>query len=144
MAFLGDFGKAVGLKNLNKGTGWQIARVVFPPILATEVAVAAIGKAVDMVGGTISGQKQNVLAPGPGQNYVIYGSGYDYGYSPYAAPPAYSVYFSEPTGASTPWDYSTSSIPFSIPLAGADSLGTSSRRSDSQSWEDWLAASLNR
>mgnify|MGYP001183351512 CR=1 FL=1 len=144
MAFLGSIGKALGIKNLNKGDGWNIARVVFPPIIATEVAVAALGKAVDLVAGPPASDKRNVLAPG--SNYNIYGGGYEgmYVQQPYGAPPAYSVYFSEPTGASTPWDYSTSSIPFSIPLAGAGFSEGLSMNSEARSWEDWLAVNLNR
>lgn len=137
MGFLGSFGKALGIQNLNKGEGWNIARVIFPPIIATEVAVGAIGKGIQAISNIGANRtKTNVLQGG---NYSYYGQG---GGNPYGPPPAYSVYFSEPTGGQQPWDFSTSSIPFSIPLAGSQE--TSSKGSQGQSWEDFLTTSLQR
>ena len=142
MAFLGSIGKALGIQNLNKGEGWNIARVVFPPIIATELAVAGINKGIDAVS-SVGKAKQQVMEQGaPGGNYYIYGGG-GYGSQPYGPPPAYSVYFAEPGGPST-WDYSTSSIPFSTPLAGLDSGPISSTSDFNRSWEDLLANSLSR
>lgn len=70
MGFLGSFGKALGIQNLNKGEGWNIARVVFPPIIATEVAVGAIGKGIQAISNIGANRtKTNVLQGG---NYSYY------------------------------------------------------------------------
>lgn len=133
MAFLGDIGKALGIGNINKGpTGravFSVARAILPPLVATELA---IGAAAQVAGQTQSQSKSNVIQGG--QNYTFY----EQTQNPYAAPPAYSVYFQD--GGSTPWDYSTSSIPFSIPLAVSPEI--SSTPQSGLSWEDLLEARL--
>lgn len=102
MAFLGSFGKALGIGNINKGPVAQALKVVFPVYAIADIGVNAIGKALNnYIQPQAKGAAAGMQVPYVGANYNITQGGY-------GAAPAYSVYFQEER--QQPWDSSTDSL----------------------------------
>lgn len=137
MALFGDVGKFFHDVIRN-----PVVQIVFPvAAVANLAAEAAASKALGRADFATPPQARQ--AP---QGDVRSESNY-YFPQQYAQSPAYSVYFQEPyTNAGfnevNRWDFSISSIPFSIPLAGLPEISSMPRSQGS--WEDFLAESVLR